>query len=145
MNKFLNLEKLTDKKLDMKTVSPLTFAFIGDGVYEILVREYIVNMGNCPVKKLNNAKVELVKCEFQAEICKNLLEDMFTEKEKEIYLRGRNAHVGHVPKNSNVSDYHTATAFEAVFGYLYLSGEIERLKYLFSEIVRYIESKKVIY
>ena len=125
----------------MKTVSPLTFAFIGDGVYELFVREYIVNMGNCPVKKLNNAKVELVRCEFQAEVCKNVLEPLFTESEREIFLRGRNAHVGHVPRNSNVSDYHAATAFEAVFGYLYLTGQIERLKELFGEIISYINSK----
>ncbi|MBE6730959.1 MAG: ribonuclease III [Ruminococcaceae bacterium] len=137
----MNLQKLTDKKLDIKTVSPLTFAFIGDGVYELFVREYIVNMGNCPVKKLNNAKVELVRCEFQAEVCKNVLEPLFTESEREIYLRGRNAHVGHVPKNSNVSDYHAATAFEAVFGYLYLTNEIERLKFLFGEIISYINAK----
>ena len=141
MENLLNLQKLTDKKLDIKTVSPLTFAFIGDGVYELFVREYIVNMGNCPVKKLNNAKVELVRCEFQAEVCKNVLEPLFTESEREIYLRGRNAHVGHVPKNSNVSDYHAATAFEAVFGYLYLTNEIERLKFLFGEIISYINAK----
>ena len=141
MENLLNLQKLTDKKLDMKTVSPLTFAFIGDGVYELFVREYIVNMGNCPVKKLNNAKVELVRCEFQAEVCKNVLEPLFTESEREIFLRGRNAHVGHVPRNSNVSDYHAATAFEAVFGYLYLTGQIERLKELFGEIISYINSK----
>ena len=141
MENLFNLQKLTDKKLDMKTVSPLTFAFIGDGVYELFVREYIVNMGNCPVKKLNNAKVELVRCEFQAEVCKNVLEPLFTECEREIYLRGRNAHVGHVPKNSNVSDYHAATAFEAVFGYLYLTNEIERLKFLFGEIISYINAK----
>ena len=141
MENLLNLQKLTDKKLDMKTVSPLTLAFIGDGVYELFVREYIVNMGNCPVKKLNNAKVELVRCEFQAEVSKNVLEPLFTESEKEIFLRGRNAHVGHVPKNSNVSDYHAATAFEAVFGYLYLTNGIERLKFLFGEIIKYINSK----
>jgi len=141
LENLLNLQKLTDKKLDIKTVSPLTFAFIGDGVYELFVREYIVNMGNCPVKKLNNAKVELVRCEFQAEVCKNVLEPLFTESEREIYLRGRNAHVGHVPKNSNVSDYHAATAFEAVFGYLYLTNEIERLKFLFGEIISYINAK----
>ena len=141
MENFLNLEKLTENKLNLKTVSPLTFAFVGDGVYELFVREYIVNMGNCPVKKLHTAKVDLVRCEFQAEVCKNRLESIFTEEEKDIFLRGRNAHVGHVPKNSNVSDYHAATAFEAVFGYLYLKGDLERLKYLFSEIVNYISEK----
>ncbi len=141
MENLLNLLKLTDKKLDIKTVSPLTFAFIGDGVYELFVREYIVNKGNCPVKRLNNMKVELVRCEFQAEVAKNVLEPLFTENEKEIFMRGRNAHVGHVPKNSNVSDYHAATAFEAVFGYLYLTNEIERLKFLFGEIINYINSK----
>ena len=111
-------------------------AFLGDGVYELLVREYIVGKGNCPVKKLNSAKVDMVRCEFQAKVLHEVLEPLFTEDEMSVCLRGRNAHVGHVPKNSTVADYHAATAFETVFGYLYLLGDMERIKYLFSEIIK---------
>lgn len=120
--------------MDMKTLSPLTLAFIGDGVYELLVREFIVAKGNCPVKKLHNAKVDLVRCDFQARIAKEILCPIFTQEEMDVYLRGRNAKVGHVPKNAQVSDYHGATALEAIFGYLYLKGEINRIKEIFSLI-----------
>lgn len=129
MNNFLQ------SGIDMKTTSPLTLAFIGDGVYELFVREYIVSKGNCPVKKFHNAKVELVRCEVQAKIARDILMPIFTEEELDIYNRGRNAKVGHVPKNSCVADYHGATALEAVFGYLYLLGNIARLQELFKEII----------
>lgn len=125
-----------DTNLDLKNVSPLTMAFLGDGVYELLVREYIVSKGNCPVKKLNSAKVDMVRCEFQAKALREILEPLFTEAEQAVCLRGRNAHVGHVPKNSTVADYHAATAFEAVFGYLYLLGDTDRIKFLFGEIIK---------
>ena len=125
-----------DTNLDLKNVSPLTMAFLGDGVYELLVREFIVSKGNCPVKKLNSAKVDMVRCEFQAKVLHEVLEPLFTEGEQAVCLRGRNAHVGHVPKNSTVADYHAATAFEAVFGYLYLLGDTDRIKFLFGEIIK---------
>ena len=129
MNRFLSTE------MDPKQLSPLTLAYVGDGVYELFVREYIVSKGNCPVKKLHSRAVEFVRCEFQAKMINEVLLPIFTEEEKEIYLRGRNAHVGHVPKNSSVADYHAATAFECVFGYLYLSGRLERLQMFFEKIV----------
>lgn len=129
MNNFL------DTNLDLKTVSPLTLAFIGDGIYELLVREYIVGKGNCPVKRLNSEKVKMVCCDFQAKCAKDVLIPLFTEEENDVYLRGRNAHVGHVPKNASVADYHAATAFEAVFGYLYLKGNTERIKEFFNSII----------
>ena len=130
------MANILDTNLDLKNVSPLTMAFLGDGVYELLVREYIVGKGNCPVKKLNSAKVDMVRCEFQAKVLHEVLEPLFTEDEMAVCLRGRNAHVGHVPKNSTVADYHAATAFETVFGYLYLNGDMERIKFLFGEIVK---------
>lgn len=130
------MANILDTNLDLKNVSPLTMAFLGDGVYELLVREHIVGKGNCPVKKLNSAKVDMVRCEFQAKVLHEVLEPLFTEDETAVCLRGRNAHVGHVPKNSTVADYHAATAFETVFGYLYLKGDMDRIKFLFGEIVK---------
>lgn len=124
-----------ENNLDLKTMSPLTLAFLGDGVYELFVRELLVSQGNCPVKKLHGAKVELVRCEFQARVGREVLFPLFTEEEQAVYLRGRNAHVGHVPKNAQVSDYHGATALEAVFGYLYLKGSLDRLREFFTLIL----------
>ena len=130
------MKNFFDQSLDMKTVSPLTLAFVGDGVYELLVREFIVSKGNCPVKKLNGAKVKMVCCEFQAAAGRDILYPMLSEEEAEVYLRGRNAHVGHVPKNASVADYHGATALEALFGYLYLTGNATRLQELFEAILK---------
>ena len=119
----------------LKEMSPLTLAFLGDGVYELFVREYLVNKGSCPVKKLHSRAVELVRCEAQARALSEKLWPLLTEEEQAAALRGRNAHVGHVPKNAEVSDYHGATALETLFGYLYLKGEIERLRELFAVIL----------
>ena len=107
---------------------------MGDGVYELLVREHLLAQGNCPVKKLNSRKVELVRCQFQAQALERLWPRL-TGEEQEVALRGRNAHVGHVPKNANMADYHGATALEALFGYLYLGGEVSRLRELFGLVM----------
>ena len=115
-------------------LSPLTLAFVGDVVYELLAREHIVAQGNCPVKKLNAKKVELVCCQAQAKALRQLWPQL-TEAERATALRGRNAHVGHVPKNATVEDYHSATALEALFGWLHLQGESARLRQLFAWII----------
>lgn len=128
------METLLQEGSSPKQLSPLTLAFVGDGVYELLVREYLVSLGNCPVKKLNSRKVELVRCQAQAQALERLWPRL-TGEEQEVALRGRNAHVGHVPKNANVADYHGATALEALFGYLYLGGEVSRLRELFGLVM----------
>lgn len=124
------MERFLGKTCDPKQMSPLTLAFIGDGVFEVFVRESLVCKANCPVKKLHNRAVEQVCCAAQAKAAEKLF-PVLTEEEREVYQRGRNAHVNHVPKNAEVADYHAATALEAVFGYLYLKGEISRLRELF--------------
>ena len=121
-------------EVPLRDLSPLTLAFVGDVVYELLAREHIVAQGNCPVKKLNAKKVELVCCQAQAKALRQLWPQL-TEAERDTALRGRNAHVGHVPKNANVADYHGATALEALFGYLYLGGEVSRLRELFGLVM----------
>ncbi|MBP3704396.1 MAG: ribonuclease III [Clostridia bacterium] len=133
------MERFLDKPMDPKQLSPLTLAYVGDGVYELFVREYIVSKGNCPVKKLHSRVVEFVRCEFQAKVLSEVLMPLFTQEEMDICLRGRNAHVSHVPKNSSVADYHGATAFECVFGYLYLSGRLDRLQMFFEKIIESAE------
>lgn len=128
------METLLQESPSPQGLSPLPLAFVGDGVYELLVREYLAAQGNCPVRKLNSRKVELVRCQAQARALEHLWPQL-SQEEQEVALRGRNAHVGHVPKNAQVADYHGATALEALFGYLYLKGELPRLRELFVEIM----------
>lgn len=115
---------------DMRQMSALDLAFVGDGVYDLLSREYLLQNGACPVKKLHQRKTAWVCCGAQARVLGELWEDL-SEREREIALRGRNAHVGHVPKNASPADYHGATGLEALFGWLYLTGEVARARELF--------------
>ncbi|MER2081185.1 MAG: ribonuclease III domain-containing protein [Ruminococcus sp.] len=114
--------------------SPLTLAFIGDGVYDLLVREHLVRQGNRPVGELNKMKVALVKCESQAKFIARLL-PLLSEREEAVYRRGRNAAPKCTPKHGSVADYHNATGLEALFGYLFLNGEQERTRELFRIII----------
>lgn len=134
------MEKLLENSVKLKEMSPLSLAFLGDGVFELLVREYLVAQGNCPVKKLHSKAVEMVRCQSQAKILKEILMPMMTEEEQDVYMRGRNAKVHHIPKNANSEDYHHSTGFEAMFGYLYLKGDIKRIKEFFACIIE--ENKK---
>ena len=121
--------RLTLYDCDPSQLSPLTLAFVGDGVFDLYVREEIVCEANRPVKQLNSRKVERVRCEAQARLFQQL-EPMLTEEELEVFRRGRNAHTSHSRKNASSADYHTATGLEALFGYLYLSGRIDRIRKL---------------
>lgn len=133
MEKLLNAEHKP-----LNEMSPLTLAFLGDGIYELFVREYLVSRGSCPVKKLHSRAVEMVRCEAQARVLYEILLPGLSEEEQAVVMRGRNAHVGHVPKNADVADYHAATALETLFGYLYLKGELLRLRELFTAILERI-------
>lgn len=123
--------RLLDKDINLHEVSPLTLAFIGDGVYDLLVREKLVCEANRPVGALNAEKIKTVNCKAQADAVKRMLE-LLDEEEAAVYRRGKNAHAATVPKNARRSDYHAATGLEALFGYLYLKGDTERLRALFS-------------
>ncbi len=126
------MARLTLFDCDPKQLSPLTLAFVGDGVFDLYVREEIVCSANRPVKELNKLKVERVRCEAQAALY-NRIEALLTEEEADIFRRGRNAHTSHTPKNAAPADYHTATGLEALFGYLYLSDRFDRIRELLSE------------
>lgn len=128
------MDKLTNKECNPKTLSPQTLAFMGDTVYDMLVRERLVCEANRPVGELNRRKVQLVNCETQSKAIKELMPEL-TEDEVSVYKRGRNAFTKNTPKNADVADYHAATGLEALFGYLYLNGEIERLNELFEKII----------
>lgn len=114
--------------------SPLTLAFIGDGVYDLLVRDYLVRQANRPVGELNKRKVALVNCESQAAFAKSLMPKL-SEKEQAVYKRGRNAAPKCTPKHGTVADYHSATGLEALFGYLHINNEQDRIMELFNEII----------
>ena len=125
------MERLYNADCDPKLLSPLTLAFVGDGVFELFVRERLVCAGNCPVNSLHKKSVAQVCCGAQAQASQKLL-PILTEEEMDVLKRGRNAHTNHVPKNSSSADYHAATAFETLFGYLYLTGRIDRLREFFN-------------
>ena len=113
--------------LDVKMLSPLVWAYIGDSVYELFIRTKLVNSSNAKPHKLHIESIKYVKAKAQADILSKI-ENKLTEEEKDIIRRGRNTENHHVAKNSNVADYSKATAFEALIGYLYLSKQDERLK-----------------
>ena len=137
------MEKLLQGDISPKGLSPLPLAFVGDGVYELLVREYLAAQGNCPVKKLHARKVELVRCQAQAQALEKIWPQL-TPEEREVAQRGRNAHVGHAPKNAAVADYHGATALEALFGYLYLAERGERLRELFAQVIAVLSQNQAL-
>lgn len=124
------MERLLNTACDPSQYSPLTLAFIGDGVFDLMVREALVCRANSPVGILNAEKVKAVCCQTQAKNAEKLL-PVLTEEETAVYKRGRNAH-SRPPKSASSADYHTATGLEALWGYLYLKGQIERLRELFS-------------
>ena len=111
---------------DIKTYSPLTLAYIGDAVYEIVIRTILVEKGNAQVNKLHQRASKLVKASAQSEITEKLKEDL-TEEELVVYKRGRNAKSYTKAKNASTIDYRRATGFEAVMGYLYLKGDYKRM------------------
>ena len=124
---------LSEKPVDLKQLSPLTLAFIGDTVFDLLVREKLICEANRPANDLHRLAVRDVKASAQAEFV-NILLPYFTEEEMNIYKRGRKAKSGHTAKNATTRDYHMATGLEAVFGWLYLNGKIQRIKYLYNII-----------
>ncbi len=114
------------KDKDIKSFSPLTLAYIGDAVYEIVIRTVIVEKGNTSVNKLHYHTSSLVKAAAQKEALTVIL-PFLTEEEETVYKRGRNAKSNTSAKNASMTDYRIATGFEALIGFLYLSGRNERL------------------
>lgn len=122
-----------------RQLGPVTLAFMGDAVYEQLVREYLIRNRNLPAYKLHKEAVEYVNASAQAHAVEFIL-PLLTSEEQDILRRGRNANNTHVPKNADPLDYRHATGFEALFGYLFLCGENERIKEIFDVVVKEKES-----
>ncbi len=114
---------------NVREYSPLALAFVGDAVYELFIRAKILSQANASAHTLHKKAIAYVKAEAQAVAAKQLAECL-TEDELAIFKRGRNAKSATVPKHANVTDYRYATALEALFGYLYLRGETQRLNQL---------------
>ena len=122
------------EEIDVNQMSPLVWAYIGDSVYEQYIRDYLVTNTKYKPHKLHVEATKFVKAAAQAKILE-LLEKDLTEDEKEIVRRARNTKNHHLPKNSNVQEYMYATAFEGLIGYLYLSGQTERLNEILNKCI----------
>lgn len=114
------------KEVDLRTYSPLVLAYIGDAVYELLIRTKVVNAGSMQVSKMHKRSAELVKAGTQARLVRVLEEDL-NQEELAVYKRGRNAKTVTMARHATMADYRTATGFEALVGYLYLAGQFDRL------------------
>ncbi len=119
---------------DPKLLSPGTLAFMGDAVYELYVRQRLVEQANMPVNKLHKLAVEKVRASFQSNAY-SVIEELLSEEEQNIWKRGRNANNIRAPKNADLVEYRRATGLEALFGYLFLMGRRERLEELFELIM----------
>lgn len=115
---------------ELRDIQPVVLAYIGDGVYELLCRNFVLHHGRRKIQQLHLETVELVKAEKQAKLLYKIMPAL-TEKELEIVRRGRNVK-SHVPHHASPQEYRNATGFEALFGYLYLSGKEERINEIFS-------------
>lgn len=111
---------------DIKTYSALTLAYIGDAIYDLIIRTYMVANGNAPVNKLHKQVIRLVQATAQAELY-HMIQDRLTEEEQAVYKRGRNAKSFSTAKNAGIVEYRTATGLEALIGYLYLTDRLDRI------------------
>lgn len=112
---------------EVNTMAPLTWAYIGDGVYDLFIRTHLINTTRLKPHMLHIEAIKYVKADAQVKTLNKIYESL-TEEEKDIVRRGRNAENHHLPKNSTVEEYSYSTAFEALIGYLYLTKQDERLK-----------------
>lgn len=134
------IQKRTGRVLDeagVRRLHPLVLAYIGDTIYDLFVRTYLIHTYDVPVHRLHVKSIGFVKAGSQSETLHNI-EALLSEDEKDIVRRGRNAKSGTVPKNADVTEYRWATGFESLLGYLYLTGREERI----CEIIGYVLDAK---
>ncbi len=137
LNSYFN-EQFGIEQKDIRTYSPLTLAYIGDAVFDIVIRSILVNKGNTPVNKLHQRASQVVKAQTQAAMVMALM-DQLTDAEADWYRRGRNSKPHTKAKNASTMDYLEATGFEAVLGYLYLTGDMDRICELVSRGIEAVE------
>ncbi|MFV0465708.1 MAG: Mini-ribonuclease 3 [Lachnospiraceae bacterium] len=119
-------EQFALPEIDIRSYSPLTLAYIGDGIYDLIIRTIIVGKGNARTKDLHHQTSHVVKAETQAKMSDKLM-PFLNKEEESVYRRGRNAKSATMAKNASVIDYRKATGFEALMGYLYLNNEMDRI------------------
>ncbi|MDO5556455.1 MAG: ribonuclease III domain-containing protein [Clostridia bacterium] len=119
---------------EVNLMSPLVWAYVGDCVYELFIRTHLVETTHFKPHKLHIEAIKYVKAKAQAKILENL-QEMLTDKEKEIIRRTRNTENHHLPKNADLTDYTYATAFEGLIGYLYLSNQKKRLEEILNKCI----------
>ena len=122
-------------------VSPLSLAYIGDAVYEVYIRSYIMRSDNMPVAKLHKAATRYVSAKAQAQIVKSIMDDL-TAEELSVYKRGRNAHSYTSAKNADIVDYRMATGLEALLGYLHIKKDTARLEEIITKCIDVINSEE---
>lgn len=140
-----DLVKCIYEGLDMKhtepsQLSPLVLAYIGDSIYDLVIKTWVIEQGNMQVNKLNKKTSSIVKAESQSAMI-GVIEPMLSEHEEVVYKRGRNAKSYTSAKNASIGDYRRATGFEALMGYLYLSGQYERMMELVKAGLESLELK----
>lgn len=135
-------ELISKNETEINMMSPLTWAYVGDGVYEMYIRTYLSNTTNLNPHKLHILSIKYVKAESQAKIIKKLIdENIINEDEKDIVRRGRNTENHHLPKHASVEDYTYSTAFESLIGYLYLTKKNERLNIILKKCIEIAEKE----
>lgn len=125
---------------DIKQINTTALAYMGDAVYEVYVRKYVMETGHVHVDKLHAMAVPFVKAEGQAKAIKSMMDDFLTEEEQALAKRARNHKIATKAKNATPMDYKWATAFEALVGYLYLKGDENRLDEVVAKAMEYIEN-----
>ncbi len=120
------IERVKEKE-EVNLLSPLTWAYVGDAIYELHIRTTLVNKTKLKPHKLHIESIKYVKAKAQADLLKQIMPEL-TDEEKEIVRRGRNAENHHLPKNADPQDYMYSTAFEGLIGFLYLTKQDDRLK-----------------
>ena len=135
------MQEFHDSNCDPKLLSPGTLAFLGDAVYELFVRQQLVETANMPVNKLHLLAVEKVRASFQSNAY-SIIEPQLTEEEQTIWKRGRNANGVKAPKHADPVEYRRATGLETLFGYLFLQGKMDRLEELFQMILSADEAEQ---
>lgn len=138
IKKFFHVENV-----DIRSYSPLTLAYIGDGIYDLVIRSIVVGHGNTKASQLHQHTSHLVKAHTQSGMMEHLL-PVLTEEEEKYYKRGRNAKSPTMAKNATMGDYRRATGFEALMGYLYLTDQFDRLLYLVDVGIRGIRADETV-
>jgi ribonuclease-3 family protein len=130
------------EKVDAKQLNSLALAYIGDAIFEVYVRRHLLQSGKVKPHHLHREGTKYVSAKAQSQVLFKMMDQqLLTEDETAVVMRGRNAKSGTVPKNTDVQTYRYSTAFEALMGYLYLSGELERLEELIVKAFTFVEDK----